>query len=176
MQKRAEEKKRLDAAREKDKQNKLDKARKEAEAEAQRKAAEEAKRLEQLEKLARLSSLSEAAFDDAIAAESEDLQAGTAEMVAQSFKAGIQLEVLQNWSRPPSARNGMEATLLMELIPTGEVISVSVTKSSGNAAFDRSAEQAVRRVKRFAVPQENHIFEEHFRRVYLLFRPDDLLR
>ena len=48
--------------------------------------------------------------------------------------------------------------------------------SDGNAAFDRSAEQAVRRVGKFEVPADNTIFERHFRKVYLLFQPEDLLR
>ena len=70
----------------------------------------------------------------------------------------------------------MSAKLLVELIPTGEVVAVSVVESSGNAAFDRSAEQAVRRARRFEVPQDNAIFEENFRQFYFLFQPEDLLR
>ncbi len=152
-------------------------ARKAAERAAAEKAAEQArKERERQERLARLSELANSSFDQAIAEESASLQAGTEEMVAQSYRLGIYQEILQNWSRPPSARNGMQATLVMELIPNGEVVSVTITESSGNAAFDRSAEQAVRRVGRFAVPEENHIFERHFRKVYLLFQPEDLLR
>ncbi|MEM9621145.1 MAG: cell envelope integrity protein TolA [Pseudomonadota bacterium] len=143
---------------------------------AEKAAAEAAAEQARQERLQRLSELANSAFDQAIAEESENLQAGTEDMVAQSFRLGIYQEILQNWSRPPSARNGMQATLLMELIPNGEVVSVTVVESSGNIAFDRSAEQAVRRVGRFNVPAENHIFERHFRQVYLLFQPEDLLR
>jgi colicin import membrane protein len=70
----------------------------------------------------------------------------------------------------------MSARLQVELIPTGEIISVFVSESSGNESFDRSAEQAVRKVRRFDVPADNGLFESHFRRFYLLFKPDDLLR
>ena len=97
-------------------------------------------------------------------------------MLAQSYRQGIYEMVRQNWSRPPSARNGMSAKLLVELIPTGEVVGVSVVESSGNTAFDRSAEQAVRRAGRFEVPTDNAMFESHFRRFYFLFQPEDLLR
>ncbi len=149
---------------------------------AARKAAEEAQReaarkeAERQERLARLSELAQSSLEEAIAEESANLQAGTEEMVAQSYQLGIYELVRQNWSRPPSARNGMSAKLLVELIPTGELVAVSIVESSGNAAFDRSAEQAVRRARRFEVPEDNGVFERHFRRFYFLFQPEDLLR
>jgi len=124
----------------------------------------------------RLSELAQTSLDQAMAEETADLQAGTDAMVAQSYRLGIYELVRQNWSRPPSARNGMSAKLLVELIPTGEVVSVSIVETSGNAAFDRSAEQAVRQARRFQVPEDNAIFEAHFRRFFFLFQPGDLLR
>ncbi len=139
---------------------------------AERAAKEQARQ----ERLARLSELAQTSMDQAITEESADLQAGTAEQIAQSYRLGIYELVRQNWSRPPSARNGMSAKLLVELIPTGEVVGVSIVESSGNAAFDRSAEQAVRQSRRFEVPPENSVFESHFRRFYFLFQPEDLLR
>ncbi len=93
-----------------------------------------------------------------------------------SYRDGIYQAVKNNWSRPPSARNGMETTLLVELVPTGDVVNVTIVKSSGDAAFDRSAEAAVRSARRFQVPPESDLFERYFRRFTLLFRPEDLLR
>lgn len=151
--------------------------RKQAELEAAKRAAEQAATEKaRQERLARLSELAQTSLDQAISEESSDLQAGSDEMVAQSFRLGIYELVRQNWSRPPSARNGMQAKLLVELIPTGEVVGVNLVESSGNGAFDRSAEQAVRSARRFEVPQENSIFESHFRQFYFLFQPEDLLR
>jgi colicin import membrane protein len=49
-------------------------------------------------------------------------------------------------------------------------------ESSGSSAFDRSAEQAVKRARRFEVPKDGAIFEQYFRRFTLLFKPEDLLR
>lgn len=95
---------------------------------------------------------------------------------AQSYIGAIQQRIIQNWSRPSSARNNMEALLSIQLVPTGRVANVSIVKSSGNAAFDRSAEQAVKRVETFPevkdMPPE--VFERHFRRFNLLFKPQDL--
>jgi colicin import membrane protein len=133
----------------------------------------------------RLKTLAEASFENALASEASQLEAApdassadTAvdEAAAQSYRMGIYQTVVNNWSRPPSARNRMEATLLVELVPTGDVVNVTVVRSSGDAAFDRSAEAAVRKAQRFAVPKEPDVFESHFRRFTLLFRPEDLLR
>ena len=85
-------------------------------------------------------------------------------------------QVRRKWRRPPSARNGMQTKLLVELIPTGDVVSVTIVESSGLLEFDRSAEQAVIRSGRFEVPEESRLFEGYFRNFFLLFRPEDLLR
>ena len=140
---------------------------------AAEKAAEEAARQERLR---RLSELAQTSLDQAIAEESADLQAGTEEMVAQSYRLGIYELVRQNWSRPPSARNGMEALLEVQLVPTGEVISVRVIRGSGSIAFDRSAENAVKKAGAFPELQKlpSSEFERTFRRFRLLFRPEDL--
>lgn len=151
-------------------------ARKARQAAAEKARREAQKEQQRAERLARLSELAQTSLDQAIAEESADLQAGSEEMLAQSYRLGIYELVRQNWSRPPSARNGMSAKLLVELIPTGEVVGVSVVEGSGNGAFDRSAEQAVRRSGRFEVPDDNALFERHFRRFYFLFQPEDLLR
>jgi len=147
-------------------------ARREAEEAARREAAERARQ-------ERLEALSRSAFEEALQDEAADLaerEAAADEALAMSYQRGIYEAVVANWSRPPSARNRMEAKLLVELVPTGDVVSVTVLESSGNAAFDRSAEAAVRKADRFEVPQDPDVFEEHFRRFTLLFRPEDLLR
>ena len=93
---------------------------------------------------------------------------------AMAWVAQIKRDIIQNWSRPPSARNGMEVLLRVRLIPTGEVIDVKIEDSSGYNAFDRSAVQAVRKAEQFIVPQDSRQFERDFREFTVLFRPDDL--
>ena len=90
--------------------------------------------------------------------------------------AGIQAAVVNRWTRPPSARNGMMAVLSIQLVPTGEVVGVGVLESSGNSAFDRSAMTAVERVARFpeVAKLDNRLFESSFRRFQLVFKPEDL--
>ena len=71
----------------------------------------------------------------------------------------------------------MTAVLRIRLVPTGDVIDVEIVRSSGDAAFDRAAEDAVRAVGRFrelsSMPPR--LFEANFRSLLLTFRPEDLL-
>ncbi|MEM1112313.1 MAG: cell envelope integrity protein TolA [Pseudomonadota bacterium] len=125
---------------------------------------------------AELRALAQQDLARAMAEEDEILSAATAEQMAASYAALIQQTVVRYWSRPPSARNGMEALLEVQLVPTGEVVSVNIIKGSGNSAFDRSAVNAVERADSF--PELKNLptreFERTFRRFRLLFRPEDL--
>lgn len=143
-------------------------------AEAQRRKEREAQA--RRERLAALGDLADDALQQSLAAEAAQIQGNQVQQQVATFQAGIYDLVRKNWSRPPSARNGMQARFLVELIPTGELLSVALVEGSGNGAFDRSAEQAIRRAQRFVVPADNAVFEANFRRFYFLFRPDDLLR
>tara|TARA_B110000858_G_scaffold175921_1_gene209708 strand:+ start:703 stop:1560 length:858 start_codon:yes stop_codon:yes gene_type:complete len=95
----------------------------------------------------------------------------------QSGMAIIQQAVQSVWSRPPSARNGMRAILQIRMLPTGEITDVSVTESSGDPAFDRSAENAVYSAAPFRELQALpiNVFNENFRSLSLIFQPEDLL-
>ena len=93
---------------------------------------------------------------------------------ALAYVYQIQQDIINNWSRPPSARNGMKALLRVILVPTGEVVNVTVEESSGNDAFDRSAILAVQKAQRFQVPAKSRQFERDFREFTVLFRPEDL--
>ena len=143
-------------------------------AEAQRQKELEAQR--RRERLTALGDLADDSLQQSLEAEAEQIQGSEVQQQVQTFQAGIYDLVRKNWSRPPSARNGMQARFLVELIPTGELLSVTLVDGSGSAAFDRAAEQAIRRARRFDVPEDNSVFEANFRRFYFLFRPEDLLR
>ncbi len=125
---------------------------------------------------AELAALARADLSRVMASEEREQAALTSDERAASYAALIQQSVVSYWSRPPSARNGMEVLLALQLIPTGEVVSVTVVKSSGNTAFDRSAINAVQKAEQF--PELKNLppreFEKTFRRFRLLFRPEDL--
>ncbi|MBV1877847.1 MAG: cell envelope integrity protein TolA [Pseudomonadales bacterium] len=117
-------------------------------------------------------------WEDALGLEIEAEQIGivaiTDDEKAKAFVAQIQRKIIQNWSRPPSARNGMQALLRVFLVPTGEVVNVTILESSSNDAFDQSAMLAVRKARLFIVPAKARQFDRNFRQFEVLFRPDDL--
>ena len=105
-----------------------------------------------------------------------DLSGSESTSLKDAVAATIQLAVINRWTRPPSARNGMVSVLSIQLVPTGEVVGVSVLTTSGDAAFDGSAISAVERVGKFPeiAQLDSRVFETTFRRFQLIFRPEDL--
>lgn len=110
----------------------------------------------------------------AVMSEQSARKAVTDHEKAMAYAAQIRREIVQQWSRPPSARNNMQALLKVSLVPTGEVVDVTVLEGSGNEAFDRSAVLAVEKAERFVVPDDSSQFERNFREFEVLFRPEDL--
>ena len=112
------------------------------------------------------------------AAEAAAAQAARTEFeLVQSATAIIQMAVEQVWNRPPSARNGMRAILQISMLPTGELLDVRITESSGDPPFDRSAENAVYGAAPFTELQSLpiNVFNANFRTLSLIFQPEDLL-
>ena len=148
---------------------------------AREKALQERRKRERLEQQKQLElAQQQQAVADELAREQQRLaleeQAQTDRSISQSYSALIASRIEQNWSRPPSARKGMRCELEIQMVPTGQVIDVKVTKSSGNLAFDRSAIQAVKKIERFSEVKDipSRIFERYFRTFKLNFNPQDL--
>ncbi len=144
-----------------------------------RKEQEQAKKDQQKKQAEARRREQELAFADALSEEEDYISAAADEQLVGSYKAYIRDRIVNNWSRPPSARRNMKVVLGIQLVPTGRVVSVAVEKTSGNSAFDRSAEQAVYKVERFEKLQElsqasPRVFEKTFRHFRLTFTPDDL--
>jgi TonB family protein len=128
----------------------------------------------QAERLAELQRELMEGFDDL--PDADERQATEEVDEAQQVAGLMQARITQNWRRPPSARNGMEVLLIISLVPTGEVVGISISSSSGSTAFDRSAIAAVERVASFPEVTVLSIsdFERYFRRFPLRFKPEDL--
>lgn len=182
----AAEKKRQEEAAKKREQQRIAKQRADAKALAEREKAQAEREREQAE--ARQTKLrEEQAQRDREAQqlrEREEAQNTAAAEAAssefelvQSATGLIQQLVTDNWSRPPSARNGMRAVIQIKMLPTGELIDVRITQSSGDPAFDRSAENAVYRAAPFAelTALPIRVFNQNFRTLSLIFQPEDLL-
>lgn len=111
-----------------------------------------------------------------LAAEVAAIEASENQQIVNTNAAWINGRVASNWSRPPSARNGMIVKLRINLVPTGRVVSVEVVESSGDDAFDRSAVQAVHRAEPYTRLTELNaeLFDEQFRQFTFTFNPQDL--
>lgn len=191
-QKQPDQQKQEKARQEKLKQEKLQQEKKLQQAQTEKKAREqklaEEKRQHEEQLVEEALKQAEEQERDRVLRESEDelaqllaqeqavQQSGQDEQLANSYTALISQAIQGQWSRPPSARNDMEVELELRLVPTGEVVNVQIVKSSGNSAFDRSAENAVRKVGRFPELQKlpNRVFEQYFRQFTLRFKPEDL--
>ena len=109
--------------------------------------------------------------------EEESYQAAMVEQeLVDAVGYEIERAVELNWSRPPSARRGMQAILRVSLVPTGGLNSVDIVDSSGDSAFDRSAMQAVQKAAPFDAVREIEpaVFERNFRNFQFRFNPQDL--
>lgn len=98
------------------------------------------------------------------------------ELSIEDIATKIQSKIVQNWRRPPLARDGMEVLLDLRLTRDGVLESISVVESSGDATFDRSAISAVERVGKFEKIDElsTEDFERYFQYFRLRFKPEDL--
>lgn len=162
----AEEKKRKEA----EAKRKADEQKRKAEAEAEKKrkaeearkkAAEEAKRKRKAEEAAQKAREKE--LEEAMLAEQ---QAGEISHYTGLMKQKIE----NNWLQPVGIGEGLKCTLHIRLAVGGTVINATVIKSSGNEAFDRSAEAAVLKADPLPVPTGN-LFER-FREFEIDFDPN----
>lgn len=160
-QKRAEQKRRA-LLKEQQAQQKVEQA---------RKAREEKQRLAEIERTRR-----EAEFAETLRQEQALLNAEEDKKVANSYLQLIQKRLSQHWSRPPSARRGMEALIELKLVPTGRIVGVKILQSSGDVAFNRAVEQAAFKAEQFEELQkmDARVFEQYFRSVKVVFSPEDL--
>lgn len=135
---------------------------------AEQKAFEQAQESSLLESLAEEEQ--QRSIENAMA-EEQQVQKNTA--ITNDVVAQIRSKVNKIWSYPPSSRPDMEVTVRIQLVPTGEVINVSIITGSGNEALDRSVLAAVNRAQPLPVPKDIRLFEQQFRNFVMAFRPED---
>jgi len=86
----------------------------------------------------------------------------------------IRDQVIINWKQPSSAKKGMSAEILITLVPTGEIVQVKLTKTSGNQAFDSSALNAIQKISKFeGLDMGRRLFDNNFRKFTLVFNPEN---
>ncbi len=136
-------------------QRKAEAAKQQAAAEAQRKAEAAARKQ------------AEADLQAQLAAEAERARA---ESALAEFIPYIQERIQRNWLRPAGSPAGLSCLVKVRLIPGGDVVSVNVVRSSGDAVFDRSVETAVLKASPLPLPADANLFK-HFREINFNFDP-----
>jgi colicin import membrane protein len=101
-------------------------------------------------------------FKPAAAPPAVTVDAGYANRIRQKIKPNINV--------PPDIVGNPEAIYDVEQLPTGEVLSAKLRKSSGNRAYDDSVERAIMKASPLPRPERADQFQ---RRLELKFRPND---
>lgn len=121
----------------------------------------------------------EAQLKESLAAEEtereEAARQARADEFADKYRAIIRQKVSRNWVRPGSTGKGLQCTVRVRLLASGDVLEAKVVNSSGNSLFDRSVENAVRKASPLPIPQEKDLFD-YFREIEFLFNPEDNTR
>ncbi len=169
-QKLERERKRKEAEAEKRKE--ADAKKKKAE-EAERKEAEEKKRKADEEKKRKAEAERKRKLEEQRKLEAQmqaDMEAERDATEVELYGAQIQQAVTENWLRPGTVGDGLKCTLRIRMAAGGNVIAVQVVQSSGNSAFDRSAEAAVHKADPLPVPK-GRLFDKYFRDLNFVFAP-----
>jgi colicin import membrane protein len=168
----AEDKRRAEQARVAEQKRAAEEKQKKAEAEKKRKV-EEKRRAEERQKLAEQGMKEQLAREEQerSAARAKAEQAARAQSEIARYEGLIRQKVERNWVRPAGWSREMECIVRVRLVPTGEVISATIARSSGDPAFDRSVENAVYKAAPLPLPEDKGLFE-HFRELELRFRPE----
>lgn len=80
-------------------------------------------------------------------------QAEVASVVGQ-YRDQISAKVRGNTRLPDNLKGNPEVRCLVKLLPTGEVVSVRVTKSSGNPAYDDAVVRAIEKSSPLPLPND----------------------
>lgn len=136
-------------------------AREKKEAEARKAAEREAhdKKILEIERAAEAKAAAEKAAAD---------RARASEM--QKYVVGIQSKVWARVALPADLQGNPEAEFTVSLLPGGELLNVTMRRSSGNAAYDAAIERAIRQAQPFNVPSGDD-FHRYFRQFPMTFRP-----
>lgn len=93
------------------------------------------------------------------------------EQLTQEYIARIRSAIQRRIVIPPNVAGNPEARFDVVMIPGGEVLSITLRKSSGVPALDTAVERAISAAQPLPVPSDPDLFQEKFREISLTFRP-----
>ena len=110
-------------------------------------------------------------------AELRQLGQAQAELAASALQRGlddytgkIRGKIKGNIVLPPGIKGNPEGIFDVTQLPTGEIINVKISKSSGNRALDEAIERAIRKSDPLPLPDQPSLFK---RELKLKYRPFD---
>lgn len=98
-------------------------------------------------------------------------QAGIQAGIIDKYKALILGAISQEWILPEQVNKSLSSRFTIRLAPNGAVLNVQLTRSSGDAVLDRSAQAAIYKASPLPVPAEPGLFNL-FREISLTVRPE----
>ncbi len=140
-------------------------------------AQQKKKRLQQAKLQAQHQQLVKKMMAEQLARESTQLQQQRARQqkgIIDAYRPRIIAAIGQKWLLPPGVQRRLRCLYQINLAPGGVVIGVRLLSSSGNAALDRSASQAIWNASPLPVPKNPALFDK-FRVLNLTVRPENAM-
>lgn len=107
----------------------------------------------------------------AAVAANQAAQAGVQSKV-NDFKGRIQGKIKRFIILPSDLQGNPQAEFDVVLLPSGDVLSVKLSRGSGNAAYDSAVERAIYKAQPLPLPPDPSLFRS-FRELHLKFRPQE---
>ncbi|MDF1678212.1 MAG: cell envelope integrity protein TolA [Legionellaceae bacterium] len=93
--------------------------------------------------------------------------------VVDKYKVLILGAIGEQWILPDQVNRSLSSRFKIRLAPNGTVLDVQLTRSSGDAVLDRSAQAAIYKASPLPVPSEPEMFNV-FREISLTVRPENV--
>lgn len=110
--------------------------------------------------------------EKALADENAKKAASVNQAEMDRYKMLLRNRLHQHWRQPLGVDfNKFSCKIAVRLMPTGDVIDVTIVQSSGSVEFDRSAELAVRKASPLPMPPDPALASQ-FREFDFIFKPE----
>ena len=99
-------------------------------------------------------------------------QASARDRLRNEYTERIRSRIKRFVVMPPNIQGNPEAEFDVVLLPGGEVLSATLKRASGNAAYDSAVERAIQKAAPLPLPPDPAMFRD-FRELNLKFRPQE---
>lgn len=163
------EKKKLIEEKKQEELKKEDKKRKEEE---KKKTEQEQRDKKAQQAKAEADKAAEAARAQKAAQQAADAQNAAMGKQIDGFVDKIKAKIKSKVILPPDLTGNPQAEFDVILMPTGEVLDIKLTRSSGSSAYDSAVERAIAKAAPLPLPPDPALFSK-FRNLHLKFRPHE---